>query len=533
MYNGTIYTMDESKIASAIVLENEKIIYVGDDESALAYQTTDSWLLDLSKETVIPGLNDSHLHLYGLSLTRKQLSLLGSTSVQEVMDKTSTYINNHQIAPGKWVVGRGWNQDFFEGEIRFPTKSDLDQISGAHPIVLTRVCGHMMIVNSKALEFAGITKDALPPSGGRIDFEAGMLSEKALGMVYKNIPDPDDAELEKMLRETMAYANSKGVTTLQTDDLYHLSQSDFHRMMKMYQKLDKEQKLTCRLVLQALLPQMEQLKAFIEEGYPNQVYSTYLKAGPLKILTDGTLGARTAAMRKPYHDDPLTKGLYTYQNDELYEIIETAHLAHMSVALHAIGDGAMTQVLDVIEEVLNKYPKDDHRHAIVHCQITDDEICNRMKKLNITAIVQPIFLDNDLHIVKSRVGEELASTSYAFGSMLKKGIRVAIGTDAPIEDVNPFPNIYAAVTRKDKLGMPQEGHYPNEALSVEEAVYNYTVTCAYSSFDEEKTGMIKPGMLADLVVLDRNIFTISPNEIKDTEVLLTFVGGNLVYQKKA
>lgn len=531
-YNAKIYTNDSPEIATSMVVDDGKIIYIGDEFGAFWYNNEHTWLLDLSGEVVIPGFNDSHLHLYGLSMIRKQLKLHTATSIKDLIHKTKIYIEQESIASGNWVIGRGWNQDLFQGNHVFPTKQDLDSISTTHPIVLTRVCGHIMVVNSKALEACNIKEDTKAPFGGELDFEKGLLTEKALGLIYQYIPDPDDETLESMLTDTMNYANSFGVTTLQIDDLSHLNQSDYHRMLNLYQKLDQEGRLTTRLVLQCLLPRVELLDQFIKEGYPNQVYSPYLKVGPLKLLTDGTLGARTAAMRNPYHDDPSTKGLLTYPKEELLALVTKAHLANMSVAMHAIGDKAIEECLDVYEEVLTKHPRKDHRHAIIHCQITDDALLNRFKTLHVTAIVQPIFLDYDLHIVASRVGETLASTSYAFQSMLNKGVHLAIGTDAPIEDIDPFANLYASITRKDKRGIPEEGFYPSERLSVKDALYSYTAGCAYSSFDEHHLGKLKVGYHADFVVIDQDIFTIDPDMIPNTKALLTFVDGKKVYERR-
>ncbi|MCK7484274.1 MAG: amidohydrolase family protein [Bacillus subtilis] len=242
---------------------------------------------------------------------------------------------------------------------------------------------------------------------------------------------------------------------------------------------------------------------YIAQGYANKTFSDRLKMGPLKILTDGTLGARTAAMTSPYHDDPTTTGLLTYSDAELYALVKTAHQAGMSVAMHAIGDRAMTQVLDTYERVLEEFPRADHRHTIIHAQITTPAILERMRRLNVYAAVQPIFIDYDMTVVNERVGRQLAQTSYAWKTMQNLGINVAIGTDAPVEDINPFENIRAAVYRSNKAGHVYNLH---EKMTVADAIHAYTKCSARQTRDEDQFGEIKVGHFADFAVLDRNTF---------------------------
>jgi len=529
IYNGVIWPQKNKSLCEAIVIDDDRIAFVGSNEDAFQYQTEESWMLDLNGAFAMPGFNDSHLHLYGSALTKSQLMLFGVASHEELIESTKAYIQDRGIPNGKWVVGRGWNQDLFKEGPVFPTKHDLDRISSVHPIVLNRVCGHVMVANSLALKKSGIESTTKCPSGGTLDFETGTLTEHALGLVYKAIPDPSEDELENLLVSGMEYAASKGVTTLQTDDLNHLSQSGFERMLSIYERLEQEGKLKTRIRIQAQLPDEKTLKRFLDQNHHKKKRGTMLKIGPVKLLTDGTLGAKTAAMRSPYADDPLTKGFMTYSPETLNHLVEMAHNASMNVALHAIGDEAISRCLDAIENALIKKPNLDHRHAIVHCQITDEAILNRFKALGVTAIVQPIFIDYDMHIVESRVGAQLASTSYAFGTMVQKGIRVAIGTDAPIEDLDPLPNVQAAVTRKDKSGYPPNGFHPEEKMSVEDALDRYTKTCAESTFDETILGSLEEGKLADFIVLDQNLLEIDPDQIKSANVLVTFLGGQIIH----
>jgi predicted amidohydrolase YtcJ len=283
------------------------------------------------------------------------------------------------------------------------------------------------------------------------------------------------------------------------------------------------------LRLQSQLPTIDLLKDYVAKGYPNKVYSDRLKMGPLKILTDGTLGARTAAMLLPYSDDPSETGILTYPSEALYELVKTAHQAGMSVAMHAIGDAAMTQVLDAYERVLTEDPRKDHRHCIIHSQITSEAILDRMARLDVYAAVQPIFIDADMEIVWDRVGSDRARTSYAWKTMLVKGINVAFGTDAPVEDINPIENIRAAVTRTNRAG---HTYLPEQAVTAQEAILAYTVASAKQTRDEHELGKIAPGYFADFAVWNRNQFVHMKSDHLEKEALLTYVGGTLVHTAK-
>jgi predicted amidohydrolase YtcJ len=531
LYNGQIYTMsDEEPQVEAIAIRGEMIVAVGPSDEILKLKHDKTQLIDLDGKTVIPGLNDSHLHLYSMGLYLNLVDLMEVTSIKEVKERVSHYLLDQQVPAKQWVRGRGWNQDYFTDEKRFITKADLDEISTEHPIILYRACGHLLVANSQAIEACGLNENTKPVFGGEFDLETGIFREKAIELIINQIPDPTITEIKETLVTAMQYANQQGLTSLQTDDLDHLPSRDFKKMLQAYHELQEEGKLTCRIYQQSLMPTLERLEAFLDLGYKTGVGDRYFKIGPLKLLSDGSLGARTAALRKPYHDDPSTKGILTYERDDLYRIIEFAHRSDMQVAVHCIGDGAMEQVLGIIEEVLEKYPRDNHRHGIIHCQIMDRDLMKRYNQSDVLAYVQPIFLHYDMHIVEKRVGHELAQTSYAFKSMMEEGISVSIGTDSPIEACDTMPNIHCAITRQDLKGQPEAGWNEAEKLSAYETIYGYTVNGAYASFEENIKGKIIPRYLADLTVLDQNIFTIDQKDILNTSIMMTIVGGKIVYQ---
>lgn len=511
--------------AEAVLVEDGRFVFVGSLEEAKKHHTGGQ-AIDLRKTLVLPGFNDSHMHLFGAAYVKGLLSLQDSKSVEEVLGRLTSRLEspNFQMP---FLTARGFNQNQFT-EKRFPTKTELDRVSSTLPIVITRVCGHIAIANSVALLWSNIT-ETTTIEGGTIDFETGLLTEKALGLLFTADLKPSKDDVKRLVKQGMADAYRVGVTTIQTDDLMHAFPGDYEKMIEVYRELDEAGELPIRLRLQSQLPTIDLLKDYVAKGYPNKVYSDRLKMGPLKILTDGTLGARTAAMLSPYSDDPSETGILTYSNEALYELVKTAHQAGMSVAMHAIGDAAMTQVLDAYERVLTEDPRNDHRHCIIHCQITSEAILNRMARLQVYAAVQPIFIDADMEIVWDRVGTDRARTSYAWKSMIQKGINVALGTDAPVEDVNPIENIRAAVTRTNRGG---HTYLPEQALTVQEAILAYTVASAKQTRDEQELGKIAPGYLADFAVWNRNQFVHMKTDHLPKEALATYVGGVLVHTAK-
>jgi predicted amidohydrolase YtcJ len=534
LINGKVHTMDKAKsTAEAVAVRDGKFVAVGINEEVLAMETSETEVIDLKGNVVLPGFNDSHMHVFNFGSSLRMVNLVEAFSIEDIIYDTKKFIKEKNIESGKWVQGRGWNQDYFEGEKRFPTRYELDKISTEHPIIVSRACGHVAVVNSKALEVTGITAATAQVEGGHFDLDEkgeplGIFRENALGLIYDNIPNPTLKEIKEMIKDALKYANSKGLTSIQTDDLAHLPGKDFETMIKAYSELRESGELTVRIYQQCLLSDSEKLKDFLNKGYRTGWGDEMFKLGPLKILADGSLGARTAALCQPYDDESSTSGILVYRAEELYELIKGAHDSGMHVAVHCIGDRTMYLALDCIEKALKDNPREDHRHSIVHCQITDETLLNKYKELDVVAHIQPIFLHYDLHMVEQRVGREKAKKTYAFKTMVNKGVHVALGTDCPVEALDTMPNIYCAVTRKDLKGYPEEGWLPQEKLTVEEALYNYTMGGAYASFEENVKGSITVGKFADMVVLSDNIFEMEPEKIKDVKVEKTFLGGKLV-----
>ena len=535
IYNGKIKTLNsQNETVEAVAIKGNLIKKVGTSKEILELKTDDTKILDLEGKAVVPGFNDSHMHVlnYGYSLTQADLNFI--ESIDALKQKMRSFIEDKNIPKGEWVKGRGWNHDYFQDEKRFPNRYDLDEVSREHPVFATRTCGHVTVVNSKALEVLNINKDTPQIEGGHFDLDEngeplGIFRENAMVLVYGEIPIPTVEEVKEMIVNAVKDLNKYGITSVQSDDFEALPGNDYDKIIQAYMELKEEGKLSIRVYEQYLLPEIDRLKEFYHKGYKTGWGDEIFKIGPLKLLQDGSIGARTAALNEPYSDDPSTSGIITATAKELSELVSLAHKNDNQIAIHGIGDRAMYMGIQALEKALGEKPNDDHRHGIVHAQITDEHILNKMEELNILAYIQPFFLDYDWKIVRDRVGEIREATSYNWKTMLDKGIHIACGSDAPIDFFNVMSGIYEAVTRKDLEGNPKEGWLVDQALTVEEAVYGYTVAGAYTSFEEDIKGSIEEGKLADMVVLSEDIFQIPADEIKDVTVERTIFDGKVVY----
>lgn len=535
MINGHITTMDSSNPnAEAVAVNSGKIAAVGSSDYILSLKTSDTKVIDLKGKMLLPGFNDSHMHLLNYGSSLMKADLIGAKSIEEVIEKTKRFAASQNLKPDEWIQGRGFNHDYFSIK-RFPTRYDLDKISTLNPICLTRTCGHVSIVNSKALEIAGISKSTPQVEGGRFDIDEngeplGIFRENALKLIYNIIPEPTVQDIKDMIITAGNKALSEGLTSVQSDDLESVPGDDFEKVITALKELLLEGKLPVRLNEQCLLPNMYKLKSFLNKGYMTGQGNSFLSIGPLKLLADGSLGARTAYLCDSYTDDPSTSGIPVYTQQELDELVLTAHNAGMQIAIHCIGSRAMYMALECIEKAQKQNPRNNARHSIVHCQITDETLLNKFKELDVIAHIQPIFLDYDLHIVEDRVGFEHARTSYNWKTMFDKGVHVACGSDCPVEYFNVLKGIYCAVTRKDMNGYPENGWLPEQKLSIDEALYGFTLGAAYASFEEDIKGSIATGKLADMVVLSQNLYEINPDNIKGVKVEMTFLEGKLVYE---
>lgn len=534
-YNGNIYA-GCLPLQQAFVEENGLFLYAGDSETAKSMATSSDKLVDLGGRFVCAGFNDSHMHLLGLGKMLKQAMLSEHTESLSDMLACLKAFEGQPDDTGLWLLGRGWNQDFFTDVKRMPNRYDLDRVSTERPICITRACGHCLVVNSKALELLHITEETTQPEGGVIGMEEGVLDgrfyDNAMDLITSAFPAPSKEDVKKMLRVACKKLNSYGVTSCQSDDYCMFRNVPWATVNEAYRELEEAGELKVRVYEQSNLTTVEDLQEFVEAGNMTGKGSDLFKIGPLKMLGDGALGARTAFLAKPYADDESTYGIPVFTKKQFEDMIGYANSKGMQVAVHAIGDACLDWVLGAIEKALKENPREDHRHGIVHCQITRPDQLEKIKELNLHIYAQTIFLDYDINIVETRVGKELASTSYSWKTLMNGGVSVSNGSDCPVELPDVMAGIQCAVTRKPLKDVEGKKIYlPEEAFTVQEAIDSFTIRSAEGSFEEHCKGRIQKGMMADFVVLEKNPFEVDANELKDIAIHATYVGGKQVYGK--
>ncbi len=523
----------EQKLSSFVVNNKGKIVEKG-KKSKLKEKYPKAKIKDLEEKTVIPGLNDSHLHLFQYGLAKSKIDLSETTSIKEIQEKVKNYIANNELKENEWIEGKGWNDENFDNPA-FPTSDDLDEISEEHPIILKRTCFHVAAVNSKALQFCNIDKNTPDPEGGELGKDNkgkpnGLLYDEAIELIENMIPQKEVDEIKKILKESFNDALKTGLTSLQVDDFFNIENPE--KVLEAYLELRENNEIPLRINLQMRIPSKKKMDEFEKRGLITGYGDDYFKIGPVKFVLDGSLGARTAALKEPYNDKKSTKGKKLYKQDKFNEICKYAADKDFQIAVHAIGDKAIEMALTGFDYAYeNDQIATNNRPIIVHAQISNNNLNNEMKNKGIIASIQPIFLKSDWQAIENRVGKNRSKMSYPWKSYYDKGINLSGSSDAPIEPFNPFLGIYAAVTRQDFNEKPKDGWKPKEKMSIAEALEIFTKGSAYQSFEEDIKGNLETGKLADFLVIDRNIKKIDKNKIKDIQVLETYVGGNLVYQK--
>ncbi|WP_373116592.1 amidohydrolase [Holdemania massiliensis] len=514
--------------ATDVLWDPAQILAVGSAAEIEAQCPKADQTIDAGGRLVLPGFCDTHLHLYNKGCQLQDIDLQNGTSIEELIERSRTYLQQH---PQLSVIhGRGWNHDYF-AEGRLLNRHDLDRISETLPVILTRACGHVACVNTCALKRLGLMADVEQPQEGQIDVDGsgtptGIFRENAMLLLNPLNPPATVEQIKERLELAMKAAARAGLTTVHSNDV---TSENMDLMLSAYQQLRSEGRMPVRVVLQCTLTDRASLNRYLElrKQIPQD---DVLIFGPLKLLTDGSLGARTAWMRKPYADDPSTCGIATMTPTQLDELVTLAHTHGLQCVCHAIGDAAIEMMLDEFEKVNQETPDNPLRHGIVHCQITDEALIRRFASTHTAALVQPIFLHYDQHIVAQRVGKDLAQSSYAFRSLAELGAKVSFGTDCPVEDLNPFANLYCALTRKDLLHPEAAGYRPEEAFSLVEALACMTENAAWQSFEEDRRGRIAPGMQPDLTICDQDCFLLAPEQIKDVRSWMTISQGKVQWQ---
>lgn len=525
-YNAVVRTQDEQNTtAEAVGVTDGIITFVG--ATAEARQFSYEQEIDLGGRLMLPGFSDSHLHVVNYSFVENSVRLFGCTCVEEALARAAARIQEKGKENVKWLYCRGWKEEEFSVK-RYPTRAELDQIADDIPIIFVRICGHVAVVNRFGLErlsrlpsFDSIRQD--------VDFETGLIKENAVQFFYEVLDRPAMDEVQEIMRFGMKRLNESGITSVQSDDFTSLPGKDWELNLKSWKNLSEKNEMTVRVYQQCLFEEPKEYKKFLQKGYRTGQGSYFYKLGPLKLLSDGCLGARTAALEEPY-EGTQENGIAVWSREGLNEMVRLAYESDMQIAVHCIGDRAMGMVLDAYEEAEQITGKKGRRNGIVHAQLTNQTLLERIKKDGVITYIQPIFADMDMDIVESRIGARRMDKVYAWKSMMDMGILATGGSDAPCAGFNIMENIYCAVTRKNLKGEPKGGWLPDEKLSVDEAVKLFTKYPPFAEFNETVKGTIETGKLADMAVLSEDIYEIDPDRIKDVKVVRTIVGGKTVYK---
>ncbi len=518
LYNGRIRTLDPEKpLAEAVAIRDGRIAAVGDLSSVSGAVSKTARMLDLHGRAVYPGFVDTHIHLITHGLRLGQLNAEGLGSIKELRQRVTQAAKAKK--PGEWIEGRGWDQEHF-AERRYPTRHDLDGASPDNPVALKRICGHVLVANSLALDIAEINKETEAPEGGQIDRDlstgepTGILRENAMDLVLDRIPAPSIGHIMESTKVAMKMAAEKGLTGVHCI-------VDSARELHALQSLHSKGELTLRFYVLIPIKMADGLQDLgIETGFGDEV----LRVGAVKIEEDGSLGARTASLRQPYEDDPENSGILTIPPEELKRIVQELHGSKLQVAIHTIGDRAAEVSMQSISKAQGDEAPGLLRHRLEHASILDETLIGSMKKLGVLAAVQPRFITSDWW-AENRVGKLRSNWIYPFRTMTESGVTLSGGSDCPVEPLDPVLGISSAVTRG--------GSQPHECLSVVQAIQLYTTNAAYAEFAEEEKGIIKEGKLADLVVLESDLTSVAPEGIKDVAVAMTIVGGDVAFQSES
>jgi predicted amidohydrolase YtcJ len=529
--NGNIYTMNERQPrAEAIVVEGDRIVFVGSNEHAKKLQGPDNHIVDLGGKTVVPGLTDSHCHIFGIGEREMNLNLEGANTLEDFLARVKERVAKTER--GKWVTGRGWIETFWKPP-QFPTRANLDKIAPDNPVFLTRADGHAAIANSAALRIAKIDKETPNPFGGEILRDkqtgeaTGMLLDHAQDLVSKNIPGPTEAERREAFVVGVKRELSLGWCEIQN------AGSNLDDLPPMRQALEAGQ---CKLrVYNAVYAPGPAGAALLHDGPVLNQFDHRFTQRTIKVVFDGALGSRGAALLEPYSDAPETSGYLTQKEAELQPIFEEALRKGVQIETHAIGDRANRVILDLYEKAMKAVPPEQRkirapRWRVEHAQILSASDLPRFAKLGVIASMQPSHAISDLFFAPSRLGKERLAGAYAWQSLLKSGAVVTGGSDAPVERGAPMIEFYAAVARKSIKGESADGWHPEQAVSRDQALKMFTMSPAYAAFEEQDKGSIEVGKLADLTILSKDIMKIPAPEILTTTCAMTVIGGEIVYE---
>ncbi|TNE43219.1 MAG: amidohydrolase [Deltaproteobacteria bacterium] len=528
--NANVITVDPSlPRAQAVAVRGGRILAVGSNASIQKYIRAKTKVLDLKGATVVPGWIEGHGHLTGLGMSRMRLNLSEAKSAEDVIRMVQQRVK--QLPPGTWIVGRGWDQNKWPSQ-RFPHHSKLSTISPKHPVYLSRVDGHAAWVNQKAMTLAGIHSKSKAPKGGAILKDGkgqptGILVDAAMGPVYKQIPPPSRAYRKKAMELAIQESHAAGITSFHDAGVSG-------NTVSLYKELLREGKLTLRMYVMISAGDTALVKASLARGPEIGLGDGHLTLRSLKLMADGALGSRGAALLEPYSDKPKQTGLLRMSEQQIYKLSVRAIRKGFQVNTHAIGDRTNRVVLNAYERAFRTtQPDASPRFRIEHAQILDAKDIPRFGKLGVIASMQPTHCTSDMPWVPRRIGAKRTQEgAYVWQSLLRSGARIVSGSDAPVESVRPLWGYYAAVTRQNHDGKPTQGWNPSERMTRMQALRSYTIDAAYGAFEEHQKGSISVGKLADFTVLSHDITKIPAKQILQTQVLRTIVHGKVLFQQR-
>ena len=516
--DGNVLTMNPAQShANAIAIRKDRIVEVGTNEEIAQCVGKNTEVISLNGKTVAPGFIDTHIHVTDFGRVLTWVDLRAVNSIKEM--QSSLKKRAQKTPKGKWIIGHGWDQNCFS-ERRLPTRHDLDVPSSDNPVILYHQCGQLCVVNSKALELVGVSKQTRATSGGAIDKNAetdeptGVLRDNATNLVWKFVPEPSEEELVEAAGLACEKIVEAGVTSVHWMVLSPIEVS-------IIQKLRAQNRLPLRVYV--IIP-VSLLDSVVGSGLPKNFADNALRVGGAVIFADGYLAARTAALFQPYSDSPAASGRLLCTQQEMNASAMKIRKANLQVVIHAMGDKAVDAALTTIEETSREAPRKNLRDRIEQAAVLNEKLTKRIKKQKVVVSAQPRVIASEFSVwsAQEHIGPQRARWLYPLKTLLKKGIRVSGGSDCPMEPLSPLLGIQAAVTRESS---------PEERITVDEALRIYTVHAAYSSSEESIKGSIEEGKLADLTVLSRDPRTVPPNEIGSIFVEMTIVGGRVAFPK--
>jgi predicted amidohydrolase YtcJ len=523
LLNGKIFTVDAARPwAQAVAIRDGKFVAVGKDEEIKKLIGKETEVVDLQGKLALPGFNDAHLHFANGGLYLLGIDLRPARDEKEFVRILKEYVLN--VPKGEWITGGNWDHENWPSK-RHPCKELIDPVTPEHPVKVSRLDGHMALANSLALKLAGIDRDTPDPQGGEIVKDkktgepTGILRDEAMDLVDKVIPPLSRQRRDQAIRAAMRHAQELGVTSIQDNS----SADD----LQIYQELLRKGELGVRINAWRII---DGWADFEHIGIRAPYGDPFLRLGTVKIFTDGSMGAGTALFFAPYADDPTTLGLPIHTKEELDALVMNADKAGLQIAAHAIGDKANAWILDAFAKARAANGARDSRHRIEHSQVVRSVDVARFRELGVIASIQPSHCIDDMRWAEKRIGSRV-NDAYRFASFLKAGVHLAFGTDWPVEPLDPRLGLYAAVTREFPGGGPAGGWHPAEKLSLEKAIEMYTLGSAYAEFQEKVKGSIQVGKLADLVVMEKDLFAIPKKEILTVPVAMTILNGKMVFRK--